>query len=276
MRTVRTMEPSENPALDPYVLGTGEAGARRLNLQSDLTDLLSFAHVRKADLKEGSVVYDFGCGTGAMTEHLAKLVGSRGQVFAIDRSDAQLELAKKRITESGLENIKFIQADIVGSELPIFEPADAVYSRLLLMHLRNPEVALRHMVSALKAGGFLLLQEPVNSTNHAEGSNELGPLVQVFMNNGAARGVDYDIGLRIEQLVRDQNIQVVEVSVDHVVMEPDVARQFLIVSFDEWGKAALRDGLIDEAQFTEGCKIASGFKNRFHFAEQYYLTARKS
>jgi ubiquinone/menaquinone biosynthesis C-methylase UbiE len=266
---------AEVSQLDSYVLETGSAGAKRLNLQSELNAQLSYQHVARAELQEGDLVYDIGCGTGSMTEYFAHRVGPTGRVIAVDRSDAQLELAKQRIHDAGLQNVTFVCADIehcATLDLPL---ADAVYGRLILMHLREPELALRRMVDVMKAGGTLLLQEAVNSTFRAEGSDELVPLVKVFMANGAARGIDYDIGARIESMAKDLGLEILDLSVNQITMEPVVGRTFLMSSFAEWGYAAFRDGLIDDDEFAKCTRIAANFERRFHYSDNYYLVARK-
>lgn len=261
--------------LDSYVLGTGEAGAKRLDFQSSLMNETSFKHVKNAGLKPGQVVYDVGCGTGSMTEHLAQIVGPNGHVYAIDRSVDQLRLAGKRIEDAKLDNVTFIQADLTAPDFPCLKQADMVYARMILSHLERPAAALELILKLAKPGGLVLLQEPVNSTNQSEGINVSEPLVEVFMANGKVRGLDYDLGLKIKQMALDQGLEVIDLFDWHVVMEPDVARDFLTVSFNEWGRAALRDGLIDQGKFDRCMDIAEHHDSRFHLATNYYLTAKK-
>jgi len=53
--------------------------------------------VSRLDIKPGSIVLDFGCGTGIFSYYLAKKVGPHGRVFAIDISESLIQLAKKQL-----------------------------------------------------------------------------------------------------------------------------------------------------------------------------------
>src|SRR5690242_20392010 len=56
-------------------------------------------------LSGGESVLEIGCGTGAVTLPLAQAVGERGRVLAIDISEPMLEVARKRVGESGMHNV---------------------------------------------------------------------------------------------------------------------------------------------------------------------------
>lgn len=53
--------------------------------------------VSKLDIKLGSTVLDFGCGTGIISYYLAEKVGLHGTVVATDISEPLIQLAKKRL-----------------------------------------------------------------------------------------------------------------------------------------------------------------------------------
>lgn len=56
--------------------------------------------VYKLDIKPGSTVLDFGCGTGIFSYYLSKKVGPYGKVIAIDISESLIQLAKKQLKRS--------------------------------------------------------------------------------------------------------------------------------------------------------------------------------
>ncbi|MDQ2731022.1 MAG: methyltransferase domain-containing protein [Armatimonadota bacterium] len=59
-----------------------------------------------ADIAEGAVVLDLGCGAGLDTLIAARRVGCRGKVFGVDFSSAMLERARQAVTEEGAHNVE--------------------------------------------------------------------------------------------------------------------------------------------------------------------------
>ena len=62
--------------------------------------------IRRAGLKPGMRVLDAGCGPGRVTIPAAKLVGSKGEVVALDIQPAMLDMARQRAKSAGLENVR--------------------------------------------------------------------------------------------------------------------------------------------------------------------------
>ena len=62
-------------------------------------------------LAGGEHVLEIGCGTAAVTLPLARAVGERGRVVAVDISEPMLEVARQRVAESGLRNVTLLLGD---------------------------------------------------------------------------------------------------------------------------------------------------------------------
>src|SRR5436305_5634656 len=69
-------------------------------------------------LKPGQTVCDMGCGNGFYTLKLAKIVGEKGQVLAVDIQPEMLSLLNERAKEEKLANIKPILGTSVDPNLP--------------------------------------------------------------------------------------------------------------------------------------------------------------
>jgi ubiquinone/menaquinone biosynthesis C-methylase UbiE len=67
--------------------------------------------IKKANLQQGNVILDYGCGSGSYTIAAAGEVGSNGKVFAADIHPLALEKVRKRARKSGFTNIETIQTD---------------------------------------------------------------------------------------------------------------------------------------------------------------------
>ena len=66
--------------------------------------------LKALDLKHGQTVCDFGCGNGFYTLQLAKRVGPRGVVYAVDIQPEMLDLLAERAEPRGLDNVKPVLA----------------------------------------------------------------------------------------------------------------------------------------------------------------------
>ena len=99
----------------------------------------------------GENVLEIGCGTGALTMPLAAAVGDRGRLVAVDISEPMLGVARQRVEERGLHNVKLL---LGVAQVFDFEPAafDLATSRMGVMFFANPTAAFRNIGGALKPG----------------------------------------------------------------------------------------------------------------------------
>src|SRR5215510_4051735 len=56
---------------------------------------------RAMKLKKGDVVADLGCGTGWFARRMAKVVTTRGKVYAVDVQPEMLDLLRDYVTKEG-------------------------------------------------------------------------------------------------------------------------------------------------------------------------------
>lgn len=109
-----------------------------------------------AALHPGGRVLDVGCGAGSTSLHAAAMVGPGGRVVGIDRSEATLEVARRRALASGLA-VRFTAADAAHwcPPGPGAERFDALVSRFGNLHFEDPVAAHGHLHSLLRPGGRL-------------------------------------------------------------------------------------------------------------------------
>jgi len=265
-----------------YVLKTGEAGAKTLEAQHQLLSESSYLQLQKAGLKEGQVVWDIGCGSGTMTEYLARSVGSTGHVFALDTSEAQLDIAKKRLNAVGLQNVTYIKGDITTFSLSTNELGDIVFSRLLLMHLREPKVAISKMRNLLKPTGVLVLQESTMKTAHSSVKNiALESYVQTVVALGKHKGVDFNIGQKLPKLCDEVGFAKIEHYTSQIKLTSDQTKQIILNRLaelqDEFMKARL--ATLDQIEdWKKDIQLLSSKDQGFFFfpAEQTHILAWKN
>ncbi len=115
--------------------------------------LLEALHIRP-----GETVADVGAGSGYLTFRLARLVGPRGKVFAVDIQPEMLALIRQRMRAKGLANIE----PVLGTETDPKLPAGAV-DRIILVDVYHdfsyPWEMTRAMARALRPGGKLVFVE---------------------------------------------------------------------------------------------------------------------
>jgi SAM-dependent methyltransferase len=113
-------------------------------------------------LRPGLRVLDVGCGTGAITEGMATLVGPSGTVVGVDRDAQHIARASSRATSRPW--MRFEVGDV--RTLDLVEPFDVVAVARTLQWVAEDELALAlsRLAMALVPGGRLIALD----YNHAE------------------------------------------------------------------------------------------------------------
>lgn len=167
---VWALSPAQNPWKNVY---THEAWAQRDAWQKPeaLIDLLK--------IKPGSAVADIGCHEGYMTFKLARKVGSKGSVYAVDIDQSKLDKVKQRADDNSLHQIHVVKGSEKDPELPE-NSLDAVLILDTYHEMEDHAEILQHINAALRKGGRLLLCEPIAderkdlTRGEQEGKHELG------------------------------------------------------------------------------------------------------
>src|SRR4249919_1285763 len=95
-----------------YVISGGREGYERLRLLARVRWPETAQLFADIGVGPGQTCLDLGCGGGAVTMELAKLVGSSGRAIGIDMDEVKLELARADAAEAGLANVEFRRADV--------------------------------------------------------------------------------------------------------------------------------------------------------------------
>ncbi len=140
-----------------YILGTDEEELFRLGVQHQVWAEEAQRGWRLANFRAGQTLLDLGCGPGYCTKELAFLVGDKGKVIGIDKSEGYIEFLKGVASRYNL-NINSIHTDFDAMQLQA-ESLDGMYCRWALAWIPNPKEILQKVVAALKPGGKMVLQE---------------------------------------------------------------------------------------------------------------------
>jgi ubiquinone/menaquinone biosynthesis C-methylase UbiE len=65
----------------------------------------------EAGIEPGFCVLDYGCGPGGYIVPLAQLVGSSGEIYALDIHPLAIQKVQKKATQKAIMNLKTIESD---------------------------------------------------------------------------------------------------------------------------------------------------------------------
>ncbi|HIP63541.1 MAG TPA: methyltransferase domain-containing protein [Archaeoglobus profundus] len=114
--------------------------------------------VDMANIKQGDLVLEVGCGTGFTTYEIVRRVGEEN-VVAVDITPEQMEKAIKRFP-----NVKFVRGD--AEELPFKDNVfDAAISAGSIEYWPHPQLGIQEMARVTKPGGRVVILAPRRPDN---------------------------------------------------------------------------------------------------------------
>ena len=171
----------------------------RLRLLGLLANQTTTDRLERLGVGRGWRCLEVGAGDGAVARWLADRVGPEGQVVATDIEPRFL---------AGLRGVEVRRHDILRDPIESGH-YDLVHCRLLLMHLPSPERALARMVSALRPGGLLVVEEGIMESLCIVGpTREITARVEALHRilSSAVQtwgGIDVHLGRRCRPLLED-------------------------------------------------------------------------
>jgi ubiquinone/menaquinone biosynthesis C-methylase UbiE len=130
-------------------------------------------------IAEGITVLDIGPGMGYFSIPLARMVGPRGRVIAVDIQPEMLSALQKRAKRAAIDQriaIHLCKVDSLGLDVK----ADFALAFWMLHEVPNPLSFFKEMRSILKASGKLLVSEPaIHVTSKMYAKN-----IEIAISNG--------------------------------------------------------------------------------------------
>ena len=151
LRMIRRLYHTPAPAfLGPFL----DTGARRWLQPANKM-------IERSGIKPGMTVIDLGCGSGAFTTFVARAVGERGKVYAVDVQPAMLRQLEHKLAKPENQDIKNIELRQANAyELPFEDNTlDLVYMVTVLPEIPDRGRALQEVKRVLKPGGILAVSE---------------------------------------------------------------------------------------------------------------------
>ena len=109
-------------------------------------------------IRPGQVLCDMGCGNGFYTLELARRVGPRGIVYAVDVQPEMLHMLADRLAREGVRNVRPVLGTPIDPRLPP-GALDLVLCVDVYHEFSHPEPMLGRIRESLKPDGLLVLAE---------------------------------------------------------------------------------------------------------------------
>ena len=193
-----------------YILGTEKEERDRLGLQAQVWAEEAQKGWRLADFNYGQTLLDLGCGPGFCTRELAYLVGQKGKVIGVDRSETYIqflqEIAKRENLSIETQCCDFKDMNLKENSL------DGAYCRWALAWLKNPEETIDKVYSALKPGGAFVIHEyhdwrSFTTVPHME---ELDQCIEAAFKSFSSTG-EINVGKNVPGILYDAGFEVMSV-----------------------------------------------------------------
>lgn len=209
--------------------------ARRLELFQERLDPLTIRRIERLGIGPGAACLEIGAGRGSITRWLAERVGPTGRVTA---TDLQVEFLQADVPP----NVQVLRHDIRLDTFPEGS-FDLVHTRAVLMHVPDDPELLPRMVSWLRPGGWLLLEEPDFGMWLADADpvwrTHPNSFSRTFPSGSVSRG-----RMLLEQVPR-LGLEAVGADAELDIIEPDTPlNEFYRLSMNTIGPAAVAAGVV--------------------------------
>jgi len=179
--------------------------AQRFTSLSALFDPVTLRQFDACGMADGWRCWEVGAGGSALVQAVAKRVGPAGHVLATDIDASWTQGAASPNVD--------IRTHDVALDPPPGDPFDLVHARLVLVHVPERERAFRNMLSALKPGGWLVIEDadpalqPLSCIDAYGPEQELANRIrQGFRTLLSKRGADLGFGRKLPRMFRDAGV----------------------------------------------------------------------
>ncbi|MDD5529442.1 MAG: methyltransferase domain-containing protein [bacterium] len=198
---------------------------RKFLWNEDYIDLLA----KLIGLKPGNIIADIGCGLGYLGHTYGKFITPGGKYIGVDKNEKLLIMGSK-----ANKSFKFIRSG--AEKIPLRdESVDFAMCHTLLLHLKEPEIAIKEMIRITKKHGKVIAFEPNNFGGVCSGWNNLKEtpleelLERVEHNYRIYKGLeklgfgDWRIGEKMPYLFKKYGLKNIEVRMNekvHAIIPP--------------------------------------------------------
>jgi ArsR family transcriptional regulator len=130
--------------------------ARAREPAAPATEMGAYLAVLAPLIEHKKLAVDAGTGDGALLEVLSPIFD---RVVAIDRSEAQLAMARARCKHRGLSNVELVRGELDAADVKklVHAKADVVFAVRMLHHAPKPGAVLEKLAELARPGGAVVV-----------------------------------------------------------------------------------------------------------------------
>ena len=150
--------------------------------------------IEEFDIKEGIKIADFGCGAGYFTIFIAKAVGPKGKVYALDVLKTALESVRSKAKIEGLLNVETIWSNLEGvngSKLENESMNLVLLANILFQSIKKAGI-IKEVKRILKKNGKMIIIE-------WQKNQLVGPPENLIVSKDLVRDLAEKEGLKLEK-----------------------------------------------------------------------------
>jgi ubiquinone/menaquinone biosynthesis C-methylase UbiE len=203
-------------------------------------------------IKPGWKVVDIGCGPLGILHLLSEHVGPLGRVVGLEREAHFAATARAEIARRGLTNVTVLEGDALATSLEK-ESFDLVHERLVMINVSGRERFLAEMMSLLRPGGTVVLEDADNVSWLCQPPHRSwDAILHAFHTAFQVGGGDPFVGRRLPELLRGAGAQDIQVAMYVDLAVPGEYRRIHLISLlDSVRDKVLSMGLLKDEELTK-------------------------
>jgi len=150
--------------------------------------------LKRIQVKPQMKVVDVGCGTGFFTIPMAKIVGDKGKVFAIDIQEKMIAILNEKIQKLKIKNVETLVSTEENIPLPN-ESVDLAFMASVL-HELDSYATVKEICRFLKPQGVLAVLE----WKKEESPSEFGPPIWERLTPDQTREIVEKMGFEVKDI----------------------------------------------------------------------------
>lgn len=231
----------------------------RLQALEALFDSATAQRLSAIGLSEGWNCLEVGAGAGGIARWMAERVGDSGLVLAIDLNTSLMH-------QNQSANLQARQHDIVAA-CPSEGAFDLVHARAVLEHISDRPRALTNMVTAIRPGGWLMIEDidfgaamaaalarHVHPSRHAAAYERLIAAIDASY---SANGADASFGAALPSELTRLGLEKVQAEVHTPMARGGEETDFVRLGIQHLGPRLLETGLATEQDLKELHQLTS-------------------
>ena len=129
-------------------------------------------------LKPGNVVADIGAGSGIFSRPMARAVGPKGKVFAVEVDKDLVAHINERSKQEKIKNLEAVLGEFDDPKLPA-RNVDVAFFQDVIHHIEHRQTYLKNLATYLKPDARIVMIDFVMDKNNPKSPHAESPEMQI-------------------------------------------------------------------------------------------------